>query len=129
MIVGIGVDVVDIDRFSAVLRRRPAMSERLFTPAERVTGDGRPRTAGSLAVRFAAKEAVIKALGGPLGLQWHDCEVVSGFNGRPSLAMRGTVSDAASVRGVTTWHLSMTHDGGMAMAYVIAEGDSGSAIA
>lgn len=126
MLVGIGVDVVDIDRFSAVLRRRPAMGERLFTPAERVTRDGRPRTPGSLAVRFAAKEAVLKALGGPLGLRWHDCEIVSGLNGRPSLAMSGTVSDAARVRGVTKWHLSMTHDGGMAMAYVIAEGDSGS---
>ncbi len=122
MIVGIGVDIVDIDRFARVLRRRPAVADRLFTAAERTTRDGGIRTAASLAGRFAAKEAVIKAMGGPLGLQWHDCEVVSSAAGRPSLVMSGTVAAAAIARGVETWHLSLSHDGGLSVAYVIAEG-------
>ena len=123
MIVGIGVDVVDIERFDAVISRRPAIIERLFTEAETRDRDGRVRSARSLAARFAAKEAVSKALGGPPGLRWHDCEIVSGITGRPLLEVRASVAAAARARGIDRWHLSLTHDGGIALAYVIGETD------
>lgn len=121
MIVGVGVDVVPVERFAASLRRTQGLAERLFTPAERVTASGDPRTPESLAARFAAKEAVAKALGVPASLQWHDCEVVSATDGRPDLRVRGTVAAAAAERGVQIWHLSLSHDGGIASAMVVAE--------
>jgi holo-[acyl-carrier protein] synthase len=116
VIVGIGVDVCDIERFGASLRRTPRLAERLFTPAER------DRPPASLAARFAAKEAVAKALGGPAGLAWHDAEVVPEPSGRPVLVLRGSVGTAAESLGVVRSHLSLTHDGGVAMAFVVLEG-------
>ena len=77
MIVGIGVDVCDVDRFEAALRRTPGLAERLFTPTEQ------DRSVASLAARFAAKEALAKALGAPSGLDWQDAEVVNEESGRP----------------------------------------------
>lgn len=121
VIIGIGVDVVSVPRFVESLERTPAMVERLFTAGERVNDDGRPRTATSLAARFAAKEAVAKALGAPLGMAWHDCEVVGDSDGRPWLRMHGTVAAQALEQGVDRWHLSLTHDYDVAVAYVIAE--------
>jgi holo-[acyl-carrier protein] synthase len=121
VIVGIGVDVVDVPRFVASLERTPAMLDRLFTPTERVTDEGRPRTQTSLAARFAAKEAVAKALGAPQGMAWHDCEVVGDSDGRPWLRISGTVADAAAAQGIDRWHLSLSHDGDVAVAYVVAE--------
>lgn len=121
MIVGVGIDVVPVDRFAASLRRTPALAARLFTSAERVTAAGNPRTPESLAARFAAKEAVAKALGVPAALEWHDCEVRTTIEGRPELTVVGTVKAAADARGVTAWHLSLSHDGGIASAAVVAE--------
>jgi holo-[acyl-carrier protein] synthase len=121
VIVGIGIDVVDVPRFVASLERAPAMVDRLFTESERVTDEGRARTETSLAARFAAKEAVAKALGAPQGMAWHDCEVVGDSDGRPWLRISGTVADAASAQGIDRWHLSLSHDGDVAVAYVIAE--------
>lgn len=121
MIVGVGVDVVPVERFAASLRRTPGLTARLFTAAEQVTASGNPRTPESLAARFAAKEAVAKALGVPAALEWHDCEVVSDSDGRPDLRIQGTVAAAAAERGVSTWHLSLSHDGGIASAMVVAE--------
>jgi len=121
MIVGIGIDVVDVPRFTAALARTSGLRERVFTAVERVTDDGRPRTDTSLAARFAAKEAVAKALGAPAGMQWHHCEVVADSAGRPWLRITGTVADQAAEQGVDRWHLSLTHDGDIAAAYVIAE--------
>jgi holo-[acyl-carrier protein] synthase len=118
MIVGVGIDVAEIERFSRALRRTPALAERLFTERER----GLP--ARSLAARFAAKEALAKALGAPRGLLWTDAEVVSGPNGRPALEVTGTVAAAAHKAGVTAWHLSLSHDGGIATAIVIAESEA-----
>jgi holo-[acyl-carrier protein] synthase len=115
-VVGIGVDVVDVARFEKILQRTPSLAGRLFTPAERAIG-GPER----LAARFAAKEALAKALGAPGGLGWHDAEVVTEPGGRPSLRITGTVADAAARRGVASWHLSLTHDGGVAIAMVVAE--------
>ncbi|HEX2904404.1 MAG TPA: holo-ACP synthase [Jatrophihabitans sp.] len=121
-IVGVGIDVVPVARFEVASNRTASMIERLFTPAERVTGHGEPRTAESLAARFAAKEAVAKALGSPGGMSWQDCEVAVDDRGRPELVVRGTVAAKAAELGVTRWHVSLSHDGGIASAVVIAEG-------
>jgi holo-[acyl-carrier protein] synthase len=116
MIVGVGVDVVDIARFDASLSRTPALRERLFCPAEA----GLPIE--SLAARFAAKEAIAKALGAPAGLGWHDAEVIREESGRPHFEIRGTVLVAADALGVRSVHVSLSHDGGLAAAYVVLEG-------
>ncbi|MEP6695316.1 MAG: holo-ACP synthase [Pseudonocardiales bacterium] len=121
MIVGVGIDVVPVERFAASLRRTPGLAERLFTAAERVTAAGISRTPESLAARFAAKEAVAKALGAPAALEWHDCEVRTAADGRPELVVAGSVAAAAQARRVTRWHLSLSHDGGIASAMVVAE--------
>jgi holo-[acyl-carrier protein] synthase len=116
MIVGVGVDVVDVDRFEVTLGRTPGLLDRLFTDAEKVLPPG------SLAGRFAAKEALAKSLGAPAGLHWTDAEVVTDADGKPSFVMRGTVADLASRLGVTHVHLSISHDAGIASAMVVAEG-------
>lgn len=116
MIVGIGIDVVDVARFAETLERTPALRERLFTPAERAL------PMASLAARFAAKEALAKALGAPTGLQWHDCEVGKDGDGRPVFALSGTVAARAEQQRAATIHLSLSHDAGIASAMVVAEG-------
>ena len=122
MIVGVGIDVVPVARFEEAMARTPSLAERLFTAAELVTDSGAARSAESLAARFAAKEAVAKALGGGGGMLWTDAEVVLDEAGRPSVVVRGTVADRAARLGVTAWHVSLSHDGGVAAATVIAEG-------
>lgn len=117
MIIGIGVDVVDLARFALSLERTPHLAERLFTPLER------GGAAESLAAAFAAKEAVAKALGAPGGLGWHDAEVRHDDSGRPYLLATGTVAAVAAARGIVRWHVSLSHDAGAAVAMVIAEGD------
>ena len=121
MIVGVGIDVVPVARFAQAMARTPSMASRLFTPAELLTGHGEPRTAESLAARFAAKEALAKALGAGGGMHWTDAEVRTDGSGRPSLVVTGTVAARAASLGVTRWHVSLSHDGGIASATVIAE--------
>lgn len=121
-VIGIGVDIVDIERFAGVIERTPTFVDRIFTPAESLAHDGRQRSAQSLAARFAAKEAVAKVLVQTHGLQWHHCEVITDGHGNPELRVTGTVADAAGERGIRRWHLSLSHDGGHAIAYVVAEG-------
>ena len=116
MIVGVGIDVVDIARFQASLERTPGLLERVFTERERGL------QIASLAARFAAKEAVGKALGNPGDLSWQDAEVCSEPNGRPYLVVGGGVAARAKELGVTRWHLSLSHDAGIASAMVVAEG-------
>ena len=116
MIVGIGVDIVDIARLESALRRTPSLASRLFTDGERGRGPA------SLAACFAAKEAAAKALGVPAGLRWADVEVTYDGAGRPLLVASGTVAEAAARCGVLHWHLSITHDGGLSVAMVVAEG-------
>lgn len=115
MIVGVGIDVVEIDRFVASIERTPALRVKLFTPAEAGLS---PQ---SLAARFAAKEALAKALGAPAGLAWHDAEVISAPSGRPHFELRATVQAAAAAHGAGTVHLSLSHDGGIASAFVVLE--------
>jgi holo-[acyl-carrier protein] synthase len=114
-IVGVGIDVCDVDRFAAALRRRPGMVHRLFTPTEA----GRP--VASQAARFAAKEALAKALGAPSGLSWLDAEVQTDDLGRPSFALTGTVAARAAALGIAHIHLSLSHDAGIASAVVVCE--------
>jgi holo-[acyl-carrier protein] synthase len=121
VIVAVGIDVVLVDRFTRALARTPLLADRLFTEAELSTESGNPRPPESLAARFAAKEAVAKALGAPAGLHWHDCEIVTDPDGRPWLTVSGTVAAVAKERGITRWHLSLSHDGGIASAMVVAE--------
>jgi holo-[acyl-carrier protein] synthase len=122
MIVGVGIDVVPVERFAESLRRTPTLASRLFTAAEQLTDRGGRRSAESLAARFAAKEALAKALGAPGNLRWTDAEVVTDQFGRPHLEVRDTVAARAAQLGVTRWHVSLSHDGGIASATVIAEG-------
>lgn len=114
-IVGVGIDVCDIDRFVASLERTPGLRERLFTPLEA------DRPSASLAARFAAKEALAKALGAPPGMVWHDAEVGSEPGGRPLFTLTGTVRARAEQLGVTAVHLSLSHDAGIASAMVVLE--------
>jgi holo-[acyl-carrier protein] synthase len=118
-IIGIGVDVVDIARFEDVIARTPAIVDRLFTSAEQTSANGHQLPLVSLAGRFAVKEAVAKALSAPAGMEFHDCQVSNG--GAPTLTITGTVEQVAQSLGVTHWHVSLSHDGPVAIAYVIAE--------
>lgn len=115
MIVGIGVDVVDLPRFTATLERTPGVRDRLFLPAER------ERSTESLAARFAAKEAFVKAVRTPQGLSWHDVEIVSEADGAPSLRLHGAAKERAADLGVASLHLSLSHDTAVATAFVVAE--------
>lgn len=121
MIVGVGIDVVPVERFSEALERTPGLADRLFTDAERVTPSGAARSAESLAARFAAKEALAKALGAGGGMAWTDAEVSTDERGAPRISVRGSVAERADSLGVNRWHVSMSHDGGIASATVIAE--------
>jgi holo-[acyl-carrier protein] synthase len=115
VIIGVGVDVVQVSRLAAALERTPALRDRLFTAAEQQV-----ERVESLAARFAAKEAVAKVLGAP-GLPWTDAEVVSDADGRPSLVVHGAVAEAAAAQGISRWHVSLTHDAGIATAFVVGE--------
>lgn len=115
-VLGVGIDVCDIERFGASLERTPGLRERLFTPDE-VT-----RPLASLAARFAAKEALAKALGAPVGMSWQDAEVVSESSGRPRFEVRGTVAAQVAALGAATIHVSLSHDAGVASAVVVLEG-------
>lgn len=120
MIIGIGVDVVDIARFERALVRTPTLLSRLFAESEQLK-DGQPMPLRSLAGRFAAKEALIKALGDSTGVQWHDMRVVNDALGNPGFELQDSTRAIADARGITSIHLSMSHDAGIAIAYVVAE--------
>lgn len=117
MIVGVGVDTVGIDRFERQLGRTPTLRERLFTEAER------DLPVASLAARFAAKEAIVKALGGSDGVGWHDLEVQGGRGSAPVFAATERLTSVFAQRGVDRAHLSISHDGGIATAFVVLEGE------
>ena len=112
MIDGIGIDVVDIERFTESIKRTPALLEKLFTPSER------DKPMASLAARFAAKEALYKALSPDHGLSWHDAEVINLSNGKPAFLFRGGIADLIDGAQV---HLSLSHDGTIASAMVVIE--------
>ncbi len=120
--VGIGVDVVDIERFRTSLQRTPTMRERLFTDVELAYVAPQADPVPSLAARFAAREAVMKALGLGLGaFGFHEVWVERAESGAPFLQITGRAADLADRAGVRRWHLSLTHSDLVAVAYVLAE--------
>ena len=122
MMVGVGVDIVDIARFERALARTPRLRERLFGHPD---ASGEELNSASLAARFAAKEATLKALGGNIaGFSWHDIHVTREAGQRPELVLSGGVEARASARLVVSHHVSLSHDGGMAIAFVVMEGAS-----
>ena len=119
---GIGIDAVDIERFRTSLLRTPTMRERLFTASELAYVAPKLDPVPSLAARFAAREAVMKAMGLGLGaFGFHEVWVDRAESGVPSLAITGRALELAIDRGITSWHLSITHTDIVAIASVIAE--------
>jgi len=119
-VVGVGVDVVDVARFARALARAPALKNRLFSEPEQTA---RPLADHSLAARFAAKEATLKALGGHIpGFTWHDIAVVGEHLQPPTISLSGGTKAAAEKRGVAQMHLSVSHDAGVAIAFVVCDG-------
>ncbi len=118
---GIGIDAVDIQRFRELLERRPRVAGRLFTEGELAYGARWHDPAPRLAARFAAKEAVMKAMGVGIGaFAFRDVEVVSAASGAPSLVLRGAAEARASGLGVADWKLSLTHTDTVAQAVAVA---------
>ena len=121
-IVGIGIDLVDIERFRTSLARTPSMRRRLFTDVELAYVAPKRDPVPSLAARFAAREAVMKSLGLGLGaFGFHEVWVERAESGEPSLAVTGRALEIADAAGVQCWHLSLTHSASTAGAYVVAE--------
>ena len=115
MILGIGVDLVDLARFEEHILQNPRLAERLFHPVEQ------HYEMRQLAGSFAAKEALVKALGGPDGLSWAEIRITRDTAGKPWIDAEGGSADRLAQAGVDKLHLSISHDGGMLTAYVIAE--------
>jgi holo-[acyl-carrier protein] synthase len=125
VILGLGMDVVEIARIRRILEGPRGRAERFlarcFTPRERAFCEGTRDRASRYAARFAAKEAASKALGTPDGIGWHDVEVLRD-TGAPALELRGAAAEAARRLAVGRLHLTLTHDGGVAAAVVVLEG-------
>jgi len=125
-VLGHGVDIVDIARIERTLNdHSERFLERCFTPAERAYAEGSKRRTEHLAARFAAKEAVMKALGcgWAEGVGWTDIEVTRAESGQPSVVLRGEAERRASGMGIRRWVVSLSHTEMMAIASVIACGD------
>ena len=126
MILGLGMDLVEVGRIARLLDGPAGRAERFlarcFTPAERAFCEARRDRASGYAARFAAKEAAVKALGAPRGVGWQDLEVRRAEGRAPSLALSGRAEAAARRLGVARSHLTITHDGGVAAAVVVLEG-------
>jgi holo-[acyl-carrier protein] synthase len=120
---GLGTDLVEIERFRLALQRRSSLPDRLFTDGEQRYAYEHRDPVSRLAVRFGAKEAVMKALGAGLGsFAFRDVEVLRDDGGAPSLALHGAAAALAEARGVRAWQVSLTHTDTTAMAVVLALG-------
>lgn len=116
--IGVGIDVVDVPRFTTVLGRRPRIVERLFTDGEQRDARGKSER---LAARFAAKEAVMKSLSvGAGSVPWKSIEVVKAPSGAPSVRLHGAAAELAALRGADEFHISLTHTAMTAAAFVVA---------
>ncbi len=114
-----GVDLIEIERFTSAYRRyEQRFLQRIFTPTE--LAENRKNMA-SLAARFAAKEAVAKALGTGIGrVTWHDIEICRGEAGEPILYLHGAASHLAALQQLDTWSISLSHTQSHAVAFVVA---------
>jgi holo-[acyl-carrier protein] synthase len=124
MIVGTGIDIVDISRFERfVAEENLALFQRLFTPVEIDYCSARKKSAQHYAIRLAAKEALLKALGTGLrdGISWQDMEVINDHYGKPEMKLSGRAAQLAADKGVNGCFLSLSHDGASAVASVILE--------
>jgi len=126
MIVGTGVDIAEVDRIQAAVKRfGDRFLRRVFTPAEVSYCMAKPNAAERLAARFAAKEAGMKAIGTGLrhGITWQDVEVVRLPGQRPVLQFHGKAAEFAARLGCQRTHLSLSHTKEQAIAHVILEGE------
>lgn len=122
-IIGLGTDLVEVERFRLAMQRRSALPERLFSDDERDYAFRQFDPAKSLAARFGAKEAVMKAMGvGLWKFKFRDVEVVRARSGAPSISLGGRAAEMADERGIVAWHLSLTHTETTAMAVALALG-------
>jgi holo-[acyl-carrier protein] synthase len=119
-ILGLGVDICEIARMERALDRHPTMRDRVFTPEERAYCDSKARPAESYAGRFAAREAVIKALGGYRGRVWQDISVARSPSGAPEIRLRGNAKARADDIGVARVLISFTHERANAVAFAVA---------
>jgi holo-[acyl-carrier protein] synthase len=120
-VIGVGTDLVDVDRFRRAVARTPGLVERVFTDEERRYADTRRDPTEALAARFAAKEATMKALAVGIGaFGWRDVEVVRADGGAPSLVLHGDAGSLAGRRGVGGWLVSLTHTATVAGAVTVA---------
>ena len=115
MIIGIGTDICSIERLTQSLTRTPNLKDRLFTKAEQLLSEQ------SLAGRFAAKEALAKALGDPRLVTWNEIEVVNNQSGKPEFSFHGKTQASMQKAGVSNSWLSISHDAGVAIAFVVLE--------
>jgi holo-[acyl-carrier protein] synthase len=119
-IVGLGVDICEIARMERALARHTTMRERVFTPEEVAYCDSKARPAESYAGRFAAREAVIKALGGYRGKNWKDISVTRHPSGAPIIALTGNAARRAEMLGITQVLITFTHEKTNAVAFAVA---------
>ncbi len=119
-IVGLGVDICEIARMERALARHPAMRRRVFTAEEIAYCDAKARPAESYAGRFAAREAVIKALGGYSGKRWQDISVTRHPSGRPVILLAGAAKERADRLGVSDVLVALTHEKTNAVAFAVA---------
>jgi holo-[acyl-carrier protein] synthase len=125
-VVGVGIDAVDLDRLRAVLARRPRLARRVFTSGELAYAALAPDPVQRLGTRFAAKEAVMKALGvGLWSFRLTDVEVVRIDLDAPGVVLHGAAADLARAAGVERWHLSLSHTDSLALAVVVADATAG----
>jgi holo-[acyl-carrier protein] synthase len=121
-ILGLGVDLCEIARMERALARHPTMRDRVFTPTEIAYCDGKARPAESYAGRFAAREAVIKALGGYRGKRWQDISVTRAPTGAPAISLSGNAKLRADALGITRVLVTFTHERTNAVAFAVAVG-------
>lgn len=129
MPVAIGVDLVEVERLTRLLKEQPEIAPTIFTPRELeycgLAASAMPR----LAARFAAKEAVLKALGAGLsqGVEMVDVEIIRSTRGRPSVRLSGRAREIAERQGIASVEISMSHSGGLALAHALSLRSSGTA--
>jgi holo-[acyl-carrier protein] synthase len=122
-IAGLGVDICEISRMERALARHPTMRARVFTPEEIAYCDGKARPAESFAGRFAAREAVIKALGGYRGRHWQDISVTRHPSGAPAITLAGNAERRAEALGISRVLITFTHEKTNAVAFAVAVTD------